>query len=99
MLFFGRNLDAHESKRPMPAHLLPHSAKRETMLGTNEMPRCLEGKYCYVSALYLTMFMTFSCILLSIWAGWRDRRKSMGLANARQGKRSMSRGRVSIERR
>jgi hypothetical protein len=99
MLFFGRNLDAHEPRHPMPAPLLSHSAKREILLSTNEMPRCLEGKDCYVSALYLTMFMTFSCILLSVWAGWRDRQKLMGLANAGQGKRSRSHGRVSIERR
>ena len=27
---------------------------------------------CYLEAIYLTMIATFSAILLSIWAGYRD---------------------------
>lgn len=64
-LRFGRNLDAHDGA---PAHdalnPFPYSA-----------PQCLLGLQCYVDTIYFTMVATFLAILLSIWAGYRDRMK------------------------
>ncbi|XP_006457578.1 hypothetical protein AGABI2DRAFT_154754 [Agaricus bisporus var. bisporus H97] len=96
MLFFGRNLDAHEPRTSLQS---PYTARRENLLTPDDIPRCLEGKDCYVAALYLTMFMTFTCILLSVWAGWREHQRSMDLVSTVPGKRGRSRGGASIERR
>ncbi|KAJ8521826.1 hypothetical protein ONZ45_g1531 [Pleurotus djamor] len=62
-IVFGRNLDAHEppARRGLPA---------ET---SGRM--CLEGKACYVDALYLTMSACALCVGLSIYAAWRDQKK------------------------
>ncbi|KAG5220178.1 MFS substrate transporter [Salix suchowensis] len=38
---------------------------------------CLEGKGCYVNALYLTMSACGLCVFLSIWAAWRDRKRAL----------------------
>lgn len=67
-LVFGRNLDAHE-RLARPSFDL-HELRR-TVSG----PQCLEGRKCYVDTIYLTAFCTFLAILLSIWAGYRDRQK------------------------
>ena len=67
-LVFGRNLDAHE--RPTRPSFDPHELRR-TVSG----PQCLEGRKCYVDTIYLTAFCTFLAILLSMWAGYRDRQK------------------------
>ncbi|PFH47164.1 hypothetical protein AMATHDRAFT_152811 [Amanita thiersii Skay4041] len=40
-----------------------------------EVPRCLLGRECYVDTLYLTIGACSLSILLSAWAGWRDREK------------------------
>lgn len=44
---------------------------------TPEDSQCREGRMCYVAALYLTSAACFVAILLSLRAGWRDRRKTM----------------------
>lgn len=95
MVFFGRNLDSHESKkhtqkvttegiRALQSRTSSsHSSTLETLLRetteksflTDDKPQCLEGKSCYVAALYLTTVATFVCILLSLFAGWRARRR------------------------
>jgi hypothetical protein len=67
-IVFGRNLDKHDvTKTNGPASI----AKAAPFLA----PQCLLGLECYVDTLYLTAGATFLSILLSIWAGYRDRRK------------------------
>ncbi|KAF4600466.1 MFS transporter superfamily protein [Pleurotus pulmonarius] len=61
---FGRNFDAHE---PPERRGLPTTVSR----------LCLEGKGCYVNALYLTMFACTLCVFLSLWAAWRDRKRAL----------------------
>ena len=64
-IVFGRNLDAHDGSHTSNAPLADgYSA-----------PQCLQGLNCYVDTIYLTMLATFLCVLLSIWAGYRDRVK------------------------
>ncbi|KAF8075789.1 major facilitator superfamily domain-containing protein [Lyophyllum atratum] len=58
---FGRNLDSHETPTES--------------LASGTMGQCLLGRQCYVDALYLTAGACFLAILLSAWAGWRDRQK------------------------
>lgn len=61
-IVFGRNLDAHDGAKAIPSTSLT-------------APQCLLGLECYVSTIYLTSAATFTAILLSIWAGYRDRQK------------------------
>ncbi|KAF5309184.1 hypothetical protein D9619_012743 [Psilocybe cf. subviscida] len=56
---FGSNLDAHDGAKSTAA----------------SAPQCLEGLNCYVGTIYLTAGATFLSVLLSVWAGRRDRRK------------------------
>ena len=63
-LVFGRNLDAHDSTR----HVVPNPPQVYS-------PQCLLGLRCYLDSIYLTMIATFLAVLLSIWAGYRDRQK------------------------
>ncbi|RDB20251.1 hypothetical protein Hypma_012589 [Hypsizygus marmoreus] len=63
---FGRNLDAHDRTPSETGHPGPVSGLAL---------QCLEGRQCYVDTLYLTVGVTFLSVLLSIWAGWRDRSK------------------------
>ena len=62
-IVFGRNLDKHDVTNAND-QAAPFAA-----------PRCLLGLECYVDTLYLTAGATFLGMLLSIWAGYRDRRK------------------------
>jgi hypothetical protein len=66
-LAFGRNLDAHDSTRHVV--LNPPSTR------VYSPPQCSLGLKCYLDSIYLTMIATFLAILLSIWAGYRDRLK------------------------
>jgi len=63
---FGRNLDAHESPVTSPA-------------AVTELPvrQCLDGRLCYVDSLQLTIGACLLSMLLSVWAAWRDRRRSV----------------------
>lgn len=67
-LVFGRNLDAHDNS-PASNTLKPPLAHAYSA------PRCSQGINCYVDTIYLTMVATFLAIILSIWAGYRDRLK------------------------
>ena len=60
---FGRILDAHLGKTV--EHLFP-------IIFAYEPPRCLEGRYCYEDAIYLTIGTSLLSFLLSLWAGYRD---------------------------
>ncbi|KDR74212.1 hypothetical protein GALMADRAFT_249944 [Galerina marginata CBS 339.88] len=62
-LVFGMNLDAHDKSKPSSGG------------GMASAPQCLQGLECYVATIYLTSGATFMAILLSIWAGYRDRQK------------------------
>ena len=62
-LFFGRNLDAHSE------HSLPSPNNSEAV-------QCLQGLDCYVHGIYLTIGATFLSILLSVWAGYREKQKN-----------------------
>lgn len=63
-VIFGRNLDAHEE--PATSLLVPRA---------DGGPLCLLGRECYVATLHLTIAATFLSMMMSIWAGWRDRRR------------------------
>jgi hypothetical protein len=83
-LVFGRNLDAHEaSPSQLSGTFLPE---------VNGEPRCGQGLECYVTTVYLTIGATFLSILLSLWAGWRDRRKMRGVVEHGHGKLYWARG-------
>lgn len=72
-LVFGHNMDVHSSDGvPNPA---------------NVARQCRIGRLCYVETLYLTNAACFLCVLLSVLAGWRDRRK---LANAEEERKRRS---------
>ena len=86
-LLFGRNLDAHRSPTPPTTPPPPHDTSLALLDHRSppsppppvqvydSTPQCLLGINCYRDTLYLTMFATFLAILLSIWAGYRDRQK------------------------
>ncbi|KAF8655191.1 hypothetical protein AX16_003223 [Volvariella volvacea WC 439] len=60
-LIFGRNLDAHETVTPTP----------ELLVDARHI--CLQGRLCYVDALYVTAAACFFAMGLSVWAGYRDK--------------------------
>ena len=67
-IIFGKNLDKH--------HVTNINDQAPTAKAASfAAPQCLLGLECYVDTLYLTAGATFLAILLSIWAGYRDRRK------------------------
>ena len=76
-LAFGRISDAHEG------HL-----DRESMHSPRSGPatQCMQGKECYVAALYLTAGACFVPLLLSVWAALRDRRNIRDGMEARLGR-------------
>ena len=69
---FGRTLDAHAGK--IVKDLFP----TDTFLAYGP-PRCLQGRECYVDAIYLTIGTTLFAFLLSLWAGYRDSRRTAKL--------------------
>ena len=68
---FGRTLDAHAGGTV--EDLLP-----TTFLAYGP-PRCLQGRDCYVDAIYLTIGTSLLSFFLSLWAGYRDSRKAAKL--------------------
>lgn len=80
-LIFGRNLDAHDPGSTDEALLTRVAASA---------PQCLEGIECYVDTIYLTAAATFLSMLLSIWAGYRDRQKIAAARHQRRLRRSVS---------
>jgi len=65
-LMFGRNLDAHDDVLKQPP-MTP-----STVLSA---PQCLSGLSCYVNTIYFTTAANLLAIVLSVWAGYRDRQK------------------------
>ena len=70
---FGRTLDAHAGSKIVEDLLL---AIRSLADGA---PRCLQGRDCYVDAIYLTIGTSLFSFFLSLWAGYRDSCKAAGL--------------------
>ena len=62
---FGRTLDAHAGSKAIE-DLFP------TIFLTYGPPRCLEGRDCYVDAIYLTIGTSLLSFFLSFLAGYRD---------------------------
>ncbi|KAF8812676.1 MFS general substrate transporter [Phlegmacium glaucopus] len=69
--FFGRILDAHRDKTLQD---LPPSAFHSY----GGPPRCLQGRDCYVYAIYLTIGATFLSLLISLWAGDSQKADNVG---------------------
>ncbi|KZT13250.1 MFS general substrate transporter [Laetiporus sulphureus 93-53] len=69
---FGRNLDAHapghSTSVPVPRAGLPSSTQ------------CLEGRSCYTDSLKLTIGACSVALALALYAGWRDRRRQLRIA-------------------
>lgn len=57
-----------------PLEILPRAVSPPL---ESDHPLCLSGSQCYISAIYLTTFATFSAIFLSAYAGYRDRYREM----------------------
>ncbi|KAF8812664.1 MFS general substrate transporter [Phlegmacium glaucopus] len=66
---FGRILDAHRDKTVQDLSLSAFQAY-------GGPPRCLQGRDCYIHAIYLTIGATFLSLLISLWAGYRDSQKA-----------------------
>ena len=62
---FGRNLDAHALSEDGITSQLSSSTDHQ----------CLQGRECYVAALYMTIVASVVAMALGVWAGWRERRK------------------------
>lgn len=74
---FGRNLDAHEGSEDL-ASRFPYDAQRLSTSWRRDLPsdrQCLKGRVCYMDTLYMTAGACFVALLLSVWAGARDRKK------------------------
>ncbi|KAL0948954.1 hypothetical protein HGRIS_009059 [Hohenbuehelia grisea] len=79
---FGRNLDAHTPTEAPPKASLSRASPNT---GTEPIRQCMDGRACYVSTLHLTTAACALCVGLSVWAGWRDRRKAMLEARRKEG--------------
>ena len=66
---FGRTLDAHAGRTA-------EDLFQTTFHAYHEPPRCLQGRHCYVDAIYLTIGISLFSFFLSLWAGYRDSREA-----------------------
>jgi hypothetical protein len=64
---FGHILDAHAGK-------IVEDLSPTVFYG---LPRCLEGRDCYVDAIYLTIGAVLVSFFLSLWAAYRDSWKAV----------------------
>lgn len=77
---FGRNLDAHSpssTERTSPPTLKSNLSRADTP--SESETQCIEGQSCYVASLYITVAACCLALVLSIWAGWRDRQKTLSI--------------------
>jgi len=72
-LMFGRNLDAHASTGDSETHSPLSLIERA---GPPSDHQCFDGRDCYVSSLYVTVAACFFALVLSVWAGIKDQRKT-----------------------
>ena len=78
LVAFGRNLDAHS-----PSNMEANTTSLSRADSPSEA-QCFEGRSCYVSSLYITVAACCLALVLSIWAGWRDRQRSLSVGLARK---------------
>ncbi|KLO13820.1 MFS general substrate transporter [Schizopora paradoxa] len=67
-LAFGHNIDNHASP--------PATSNSTTLVRKADLPsgqQCFDGRECYVSSLYLTIFACSVALVLSFYAGRKDR--------------------------
>ncbi|KAF9530910.1 major facilitator superfamily domain-containing protein [Crepidotus variabilis] len=83
-LIFGRNFDKNEHAAQKPKASLSTRLRREE----GGPPHCLRGQECYVDTVYLTLLASFLTILLTVYAGYRDRRKILAMGGRRPGSAS-----------
>ena len=76
-IIFGRNFDAHEGVQTdvIPSRSASLELTRDSGSTTSADLRCIQGLECYVDTIYLTIGVTLLSILLSGWAGWRDKQR------------------------
>jgi len=77
---FGKNIDSHAST-PSTMDLdlsstYPHKPSLFPRGGLPSELLCYQGQECYVESLRMTTLACTAAILLSIYAGWLDRRKA-----------------------
>ena len=66
-IMFGRNLDAHASSG--------NDAVLAARAGLPTATECWDGKECYIASLYISLSACLLALVLSVLAGWRDKRK------------------------
>ncbi|TFK28599.1 MFS general substrate transporter [Coprinopsis marcescibilis] len=77
-LAFGYIFDKNEDKMKNTAirrglEMLGHMQRAPNQ--DNKDIRCSRGLECYVDSIYLTIGATMLAMVLTIWAGWRDKQK------------------------
>jgi len=70
--------------------ILPRAGPSPPTTGESDRPLCLTGSQCYISTIYITAFATFSAILMSVYAGYRDRLREMNKATPGRRRRDLS---------
>lgn len=55
------------------SQILPRAGLSSPASDESDRPLCVSGSQCYISTVYITTFATFLAILLSVYAGYRDR--------------------------
>ncbi|KAI0078268.1 MFS general substrate transporter [Panus rudis PR-1116 ss-1] len=70
---FGANLDAHATPPASPEHTSLTSSLIQSRAGLPSDHQCLDGRVCYVDSLKLTIGACCLALILSVYAGWRDR--------------------------
>ena len=64
--------------------ILPRADPSSPTAGESDRPLCLIGSQCYVSTIYITTLATFVAILMSVYAGYRDKLREMNMTTAGQ---------------
>ncbi|KAG8874508.1 hypothetical protein FRB97_008452 [Tulasnella sp. 331] len=76
-LAFGKNLDSHAST-PSASGFHQSTPSPSTLFVRGGLPSellCYQGRECYIDSLQMTISACIGAILLSIYAGWLDRRR------------------------
>ena len=66
-IMFGRNLDAHATSG--------NDSVLATRSGLPNATECWDGKECYITSLHISLSACLLALVLSVLAGWRDKRK------------------------
>lgn len=78
-------MDAHAEipSEPSTDGALALVRVRAAASATDARHVCLQGRLCYAETLHLTAFACFVAMGLSVWAGWRDKKKLAALERGR----------------